>query len=133
MSSKSVGSREFDPKSGGERVGWQARAGCLALAARSRHRNAFASKERRRVRRIYGPYIFACVGMCSCVHGSISLRAIRSRAHHTAIHPAISSFRAASGADTRIFEEKPSQASYSCVMPLRVGVGAGARAITSAA
>lgn len=60
--------------------------------------------------------------MCSCVHGSISLRAIRSRAHHTAIHPAISSFRAASGADTRIFEEKQSQASYSCVMPLRVGL-----------
>lgn len=30
----------------------------------------------------------------------------RARAHHIAIHPAISSFRAASGADTGIFEEK---------------------------
>lgn len=42
---------------------------------------------------------YVCVYICVHVY--------RARAHHIAIHPAISSFRAASGADTGIFEEKP--------------------------
>lgn len=45
-------------------MGWQARAGCLALAARLWHRNAFASKERRRSLRVsVNTYVY--IYMCS--------------------------------------------------------------------
>lgn len=78
-------------------MGWQARAGCLALAARLWHRNAFASKERCRSFRA-----------CEREHVRVYIRVHDVSRARTPHRDPSGDFvvRAASGADTGIFEEK---------------------------